>query len=272
MNYQRSTSPRSLHKKWTTLGLTVILETCLTLPAAAQLLVIPPEQIAGPWELTRGSGVDGIFVMIYRQPSSTPPRESIQVRIHHRSRGSESREWYVVSRDPDSAGRFDGKTLHVPLLTVTFDPDAAHWTGEWLLGGERRTVVLERPQPPNSVTSNALCGNWQAVSDGAHLVSETDGSRSAAATSIFMHIVQSSDGNLTAWMDWVDAIVLEHVESATYGRSMKVISADPNDVTLQNESSNYSELGRFAGVLSDDGNVLRGSWNGSAPGTFRRIQ
>jgi hypothetical protein len=248
-------------KAWILLGLIGILETFLSIGGHGQPLVTPAAQMAGPWELTRPSGVDGIFVMTYR--SSAAP-ENVQVRVYRRRAGGESGGWYVVSPVKDSAvASFDGKVLRVLGLTAIFDPDAKRWTGEWLLEGERRTVVLERPHPPSGVASNPLCGDWEALPDG---------SRWSSATSIRVHVVQSLDGSLTAWMDTVNAIIPQRVESETYGRSIRVVSADPRNVVLQNESPTFNVRGRFNGVLSDDGKSLMGTWNSSGQESFRRIR
>jgi hypothetical protein len=241
----------------------LIIWACLTVSPHAQSVTTRPEQLAGPWEMATPSRVDGIFLMIHR--SSAQP-ESIQVRVYHRSEGSESGGWYVVSPvTSDAAARFDGTNLHVFPVTVTFDLNAAHWTGEWILGGQPRRVVLERPRLLEGSTPSPLSGVWENVPD-------TTRPQPTPATSVRIHIVQSADAVLTAWMDIVSVVVPQRVESETRGRSMKVESADPANVILQNLSPTFSRLGRFTGALSDDGNSLTGTWNGSAPMSFRRIR
>jgi hypothetical protein len=78
MNSQRFAPVRSQLNSWTNLVLATILEACLSGPVAAQALVPHPEEMAGPWELTSASGVHGIFVMIYQQPSVTPPGKAFR--------------------------------------------------------------------------------------------------------------------------------------------------------------------------------------------------
>jgi len=252
----------------------LIVWACLPVSPHAQSVTTRPEQLAGPWEMATPSRVDGIFLMIHR--SSAQP-ESIQVRVYHRSEGSESGGWYVVSTvGSDAAARFDGTNLHVFPVTVKFDPNAAHWTGEWILGGQPRRVILERPRPAAGSTPSPLCGDWEGAPDTTRpqwssAERFTDTGRSSAS-SVRIHIVQSADAVLTAWMDIVGAVVAQRVESETDGRSMRVESADPTNVILQNLSPTFSRLGRFTGVLSDDGNSLTGTWNGSAPMSFRRIR
>jgi hypothetical protein len=139
------------------------------------------------------------------------------------------------------------------------------WTGAWSLNGQTRQVVLERPHPANGVTLNPLCGNWEGLLD------TTPGSPSFH---IRVHIVQSSDGAVTAWMDTELVIIAQRIEDHRYGRSLKVISADPMSVILQNQSTGNFQVrfNLFSGVLSDDGNTITGSWNNRpARQAFRRI-
>jgi hypothetical protein len=128
----------------------------------------------------------------------------------------------------DAAARFDGTNLHVFPMTVKFDPNAAHWTGEWMLNGQTRKIVLERPRPAEGSKPSPLCGDWESVPDttppqSAPAERFTDTGRSSA-TSVRIHIVQSADAVLTAWMDILGAVVAQRVESETDGRSMKVES------------------------------------------------
>lgn len=187
-------------------------------------------------------------------------RKTIQVRLYHRREGHETGGWYVVSPPRDVAVEFDGRLLDVSGLTATFDQDAARWTGEWVLDGQTRQVVLQRPHAAKGVSLNSLCGDWEGLPEAT------------PAPSIRIHIVQSWDGALTAWMDSLRVVIAQRYESQRYGRSLKVISADPMSVILQNEAPNFQALGRFSGLLSHDGNTITGHWNGSsALRTLRRM-
>jgi hypothetical protein len=140
-------------------------------------------------------------------------------------------------------------------LTATFDQDAAQWTGTWLFDGQTREVVLERPHPAKGVTLNQLCGDWEAALDAK------------SPTSIRIHIAQSSDGTLAAWMD-----ALSVVQDQNYGAPWTVISANPMSVILRTEAVANAQLRQFSGVLSDDRNNITGHWNESpTSATFRRI-
>jgi hypothetical protein len=223
------------------------------------LTITRPELLSGRWEFANPSGVDGILVMIDQGRVRGLPRETVQVRIYHRKDGLETSGWYVVSPGRDGAAQFDGRRLVAAGLTATFDADTVRWTGEWVIDGDRRQVVLQRPRAAKGVSLNSLCGVWEALPEPA------------PAPSIRIHIVQSSDGVLTAWMDSGVAI-REDTQSRHFGRSIRVISADPKSIVLQNEAPAYQNLGRFSGVLSSDGNALTGQWNDrSTLWTFRRI-
>lgn len=250
---------RSQDRKWILLGLFVCC--CVSGSARAQPRVAQPDQLAGPWEVTGSSSVDGIFVMIYRSSS----RQSIQVRVYHRKGGHETGAWHVVNQVEDTAApRFDGTNLRLRELTATFDSNAKHWTGEWILDGHTHNVVLERPHAAKGSPLNRLCGDWQTLPDTRP--------RWSSAPSVQIHILQSSDDGLTAWMDIATSILPERLKSETFGRSMKVVSADPKNVVLQNESPKFEVRGVFTGVLSDDGNILSGTWNGRGAESFHRIR
>jgi hypothetical protein len=254
-----SAMPASWATKSTPLCLATTLAICFLVPAHAQVVTARPELVSGLWELATASGVDGILVMIAQGKTNGLTRETVQVRVYHRKDGHETGGWYVVSPPRDGAAQLDGRRLRVGDLTATFDPDTVRWTGEWVIDGQRRQIVLQRPHPAKGVPLNRLCGDWEALADPP------------PAPSIRIHIVQSSDGALTAWMD-SGVLIRERYESQHYGRSLKVISADPKRIILQNEAPTFQALGRFAGVLSHDGNSITGQWNDRpALRTFRRI-
>lgn len=239
---------------------TATLAICLTVPAHGQEIIARPEPLSGSWEIADTSGVHGILVMISQSTSDGLTRQTVQVRLYHRKDGRGTWQWYVVAPPRDGAGQFDGHRLIVAGLTATFDPETVRWIGEWVLDGHSRLVVLERPHPANVVPLNSLCGDWEASSERP------------PTQSIRIHIAQSVDGALTAWMDR-DQVMTQRVQSHYYGRSMKVISLDPKSIILENEAPNSQFFGRFTGALSSDGNTIAAQWNGRpAPWIFRRIR
>jgi len=237
----------------------VILSRALSVSAQEPPAISLPERLAGPWEVAGPSSVDGIFMMIEGWQKQT-----IQVRVYHRKPSGGSAGWDSIGSTPGAS--FDGTNLRLLGLTATFDPTAARWTGEWVLEDQTRKVVLERPHPAKGWTPNPLCGDWEKVSD----TTQPPGS---PTTSLVLHILQSQDGEFTAWMNIHYVIVPQRYESKTFGQSMKVESADPGNLVLQNESGIYQKArDRFTGALSHDGNSLTGTWNGRARESFRRIR
>ena len=246
--------------KSTLLRVMAVLTVCLAGPAHGQVTVATPALLSGTWEVETASGIHGILMMVDQGRTSGRTRETVQVRVYHRKDGRGTGGWYVVSPSPDESAQFDGRRLVVAGLTATFDPDTLRWTGEWVLDGDRRHVVLQRPRPAKGALLNNLCGVWEVLTEPA------------PARSIRIHVVQSSDGVLTAWMD-SGVVITDGTQSQHFGRSMAVVSADPKDIVLQNEAGTYQALGRFAGVLSSDEKTMTGRWNGRPPlWTFRRIQ
>ncbi len=245
------------------LYLTAALSVCCVATGHGQVFATRPALLSGPWELVSASGVDGIFVMVHKRMTGGTTRETIQVRVYHRKDGDETWGWHVVSPPKSTAVEFDGRRLRVAGLTATFDQQTARWTGTWSLDGQTRTVVLERPGAAKNRTSSPLCGTWEGLPDPT---------LNLASNSVRIHIVQSSDGALTAWMNTTRVIIDQRFGSEAYGQSLKVVSTDPANVILQNESRIYQTLGRFSGALSNDGNSMTGTWNGfPARYTLRRI-
>ena len=241
------------------LGLATVLAICALVPMHGQVITDRPEQLSGRWELASASGVDGILVTISRGRTGGLMKETVQVRVYHRKDGYESGEGYAVFPPRYAAAQFDGHRLSAGGLTATFNSDPVGWTGEWVLDGEKRQVVLQRPHPAKGMPLHSLCGNWEELPDATSLLW------------IRIHVVQSWDGALTAWMDH-GRFITEGYEDQRYGGSFKVISADPKSIILQNEASTFQTLSRFTGVLSNDGNTITGQWNGrSALRTLRRI-
>jgi hypothetical protein len=256
----RSMMSSSGATKSTLLCVTAALAICLTDPAHGQVTIARPGLLSGRWEFANASGVDGILVMIDQRRSDGLTHETVQVQVYHRKGNRGTKGWYVVAPPRDGAEQFDGHRLIVAGLTATFDSDGLRWTGEWIVDGNRREVVLQRPHPAEGVSLNSLCGDWEGLP------------QAPPASSVHIHIAQSSDGALTAWMD-SRVFIRERDQSQHYGRSMEVVSADPKSIVLQNEAPTYQALSRFTGVLSSDGNSITAQWNGrSAPWTFRRIR
>jgi hypothetical protein len=230
-----------LDRFWWTLAAAILVVS----PADAQRPVVRPELLAGPWETTTPSGTYGIFVKI-------DTRQSIQFLVYRRQDGQESSffwGWYDESGSVSPI--FDGQRLRTTgadrrvQLDVRFQPEMDRWTGTWWLDGETRNVVLEPPSPAPGSQVSALRGDWESVPDQTQ-------PRIAFTT---IHIAQSSDGALTAWMDQTEA----GTDQRHLGRLLRIISADPSNVVME-EDTGVCCPGRFAGVVSGDGSSLSGRW------------
>jgi hypothetical protein len=258
-----------LDRFWWTLAVAILVVS----PADAQRPVVRPELLAGPWETTTPSGTYGIFVKIdtYAQGSQERQiitRQSIQFRVYRRQDGQEtSFLWGWYDESGSASPVFDGQRLRTGpdgrvQLDVRFQPEMHRWSGTWWLDGETRNVVLEPPNPAAGSQVSALRGDWESVPDQPQ--------PGIAFTTI--HIAQSSDGALTAWMDQTQA----GADQRHLGRLLRIISADPSNVLMEEETGVCCP-GRFAGVVSGDGSSLSGNWTSlnNVQGTrqsFRRQQ
>jgi hypothetical protein len=207
-----------------------------------------PESMAGAWETTTPSGTHGMFLHISTHARGPAERQTItertaDIRLYHRTAGREGGGWY---RD----GRFDGERLRVAGLDVAFDADRLRWSGTFTIDGEARSVLLERPRPPAGSGSCPVCGDWERVPESTPF-----------STPTWLHIMQSSDGALTAWMDRILGVVDQR-----HGEPLEVLSADSSQVTLALVSAGSNA--RFNGRLSDDGSTLSGRWDNGA-GSYR---
>jgi hypothetical protein len=219
---------------------------------------VQPELFSGEWETTTASGVHGIHLLIrtYGGPQTFPP-QSISIRVYHRQNGQEKWGWWGDNGSVSPV--FDGARLRVRDLDVTFDSQTRRWTGTWLLDGESKTVVLEKP----TCQSHPLCGTWE--------------SRGLSGI-IRLHFVQSTDGDLTAWMDqfflntWMDKT---WIQSQTHGLHLRITSAEPSNLGIEVMAAGGFPA-RFTGRLSDR-YTLEGNWAARDPGmdtreTFHRVQ
>ena len=170
------------------------------------------------------------------------------IRVYQRKSG---RETWGCDRDDG----FDGERLRVAELNATFDLDERQWSATWSLDDETPDVVLERPRPADRSKSSPLCGEWEGQPRASTFPAPTR-----------LHVVQSSDGTLTAWMDRMLVVTDQR-----HGELLAILSADPLNVTFELVSSTGIHY-RFSGNVSNDGLTLSGHWNGlSASGNCRRV-
>jgi hypothetical protein len=266
------TAPRM--RTWT---LTAVLWGCLFCVAVqGQRPIAQPEVLAGPWEVTDASGIDGIFLDLSTHARGTAEQpvitsQSISIRVYHRKKGHETWGWYSAATSAgtaDAGTMFDGRHLRIEndrvglFLDVSFDAGAHLWTGTWARDGQPRDVVLERPHPPGSAPS-PFAGEWEGFQGAPGL---QQGNR--------LHIAQSSDGTLTAWLDRVIALIDQR-----HGELLSVESSGHDTITLETTNAAGVRDG-YHGMLSEDGSTVAGSWRGpsgsgrtfNASTSFRRIR
>jgi hypothetical protein len=235
-----------------------------------------PELIEGPWETESASGIDGIFLTIV----TGSDWQTIDIRVCHRD--AEKGTWgYFGTNEKAAAGSygqqenrsftlFDGSHLRIHFVDVTdlkpFDLDVifssgSHQTsGTWSRPDQPTShVVLKRPEPKPGITPNPFTGDWATVSRSAEVASGT------------IHIRQSSDGNLSAWLDRAIA-----PGDRRNGEFLQVLSAVTPELDLE-RPGDIGPSYRYHGNLSVDGQRLTGAWaenSGArlnAPDTFSKV-
>jgi hypothetical protein len=200
--------------------------------------VATPQTIVGPWETAIGSNIDGIFVSTVSNGQS-PSTQELQLRLSYRGDGAVQTAWYTTR---DRRAEFDGAHLRVAGLDVRLLADPPRWTGTWLLKEQKRPVVLERPHPAKGATMSAFCGDWEGV---AEQPLQTFGR---------LHLRQSVDGFLTAWLDH-SLDPTEHRD----GEPLTVVSAVGPLLRLASEGTPGAPY-EYSGTLAASGLRLDGSW------------
>jgi hypothetical protein len=236
-------------------------------------LVAKPELIAGAWEIGRPDGVDGIFVSIRTHvqdvaDQSGTSSQNVHIRVYHREASNETGGWYTAGTSEPAV--FDGERLRLravsdgPVIDVTFDSEKQRWIGRWTRGGKSQDVILERPHAADSASMNDLLGDWEGMSDPAHLYH----------ASTRLHIYKSRDGALSAWMDRIIAPIDQR-----HGELLNVAASENRGIILTTTAPAGMTY-RFRGALSVDGSTLNGMWQSetgtggtlNAETSFRRIR
>jgi hypothetical protein len=255
--------------------LTAVVWSCLMCaPAQGQQPIAHPELVAGPWEVTAPSGIDGVFLHLSTHARGTADepvitRQSVSIGVYHREHGDQTWGWYSPMRSDaaDAPCVFDGRRLHIRndpiglLLDVTFDAATQRWTGAWLRDGQRREVVLERPHPPPHVAPNWFTGDWDGLPEDSGPDRRTR-----------LHVAQSSDLAFTVWMDRVMMLVDQR-----HGERLTLESLDAVAITLETNAAGLRD--RYRATRSADGSMLVGDWLGivgssrsfNASSRFRRM-
>jgi len=129
---------------------------------------------------------------------------------------------------------------------VTFSSSSHEWSGTWSRPSQTSNVVLRRPEPKSGLTPNPLVGDWVTISSNYYVASGS------------LHIRQSSDGTLSAWLDRVIAS-----SDRRNGEFLQVHSAAASQLELERPGDTGPSY-RYRGSLSDDGQMLMGEWAGNS--------
>jgi hypothetical protein len=246
-----------------------------------------PELMAGAWEFVGDSGIDGLFFQIKTFSHRADERQEITIRVYHRQNGKEDWGWFDADDKATAEsynlnyGRafalFNGERLRIHYdypgglkpfdLDVTFSSDTEGWTGTLSRSGASLNVVLGQPSPAAGVTRNPFVGDWLGTSSSGDPVTGD------------LHIRESSDGALSAWLNtkvsFPDTTRQSVDGGQTLGEWLGVDSA--NDTRIRFEPSNdAAPFFQYTGDLSAQGRTLTGSWDGSlgmrpiAPDKFLR--
>lgn len=235
-----------------------------------QILSTNPELIEGTWETTGASGIDGIFLTI----ETGLNWQTINIRVYHRVNGRETWGYFAVRekatsesyrlQDGHSFTLFDGTHLRIHFVDVTylqpfdldltFSSNTHEWLGTWSRPGQPPKVTLRRPEPKSGFPANPFVGDWATPS---------------AKNSL--HIRQSIDGALSAWLDRSFAS-----SDQRNGELLYVLSPTPPELNLE-RPPDVGPAHRYHGTLSDNGQTLTGDWSDegfgglNAPDRFQKV-
>jgi len=259
----------------------------------AQVPTEQPELIEGPWEVATATGIDGIFFELVTSTSGTTGGEqfnwqTINIRVYHREGGKETWGYFAIEEkaspesysleDGHSLTLFDGERLRIHFvdvtdlkpfdLDVTFSATARAWTGTWSHFGQSSRVVLKRPQGNPDVAVSPFVGDWAGESSTKHLAPGS------------LHVRQSADGALSAWLDRTISGYDPGTRSMHSDRrngEFLGVSAVTSTGFLLGTSHGGGIPAYYRGTLSEDRQLLTGSWMAegggglNAPDRFRQV-
>jgi hypothetical protein len=234
-----------------------------------------PELIEGPWETTGASGIDGIFLTI----ETGSDWQTINIRVYHRDKGRESWGYFATNektttesykmQDDHSFTLFDGEHLRIHFteiteiqpfdLDITFSSTSHEWSGTWSHSQQTFHALLKRPEPNTGVMPSVFVGDWTGESTKPYLACGS------------LHIRQSSDGTLSSWLDRVIAS-----SDRRNGELLRVYSVTASGLLLERRGE-IGPSSHYRGILSDDRQVLTGTWTQTgggelnAPDKFRKL-
>jgi len=243
---------------------------------SAKIATSNPELIGGPWETTITTGIDGIFITTV----TGSDWQTLSIRVYHRDGGKENWGYFGTNEkakaqaykleDDHSFTLFDGKHLRIHFADVTdlkpfdldlsFSPASHEWLGTWSRSHETYNVALRRPEPKSGASPNPFVGDWMADPRNAYVAAGS------------LHIRQSSDGTLSAWLDRVIAST-----DRRNGEFLQVRTATASELDLERSGEPTGPAYRYHGSLSAEGQMLTGEWAENygarlnAPDKFRKM-
>ena len=229
-------------------------------PLQAQISASEVEAVEGPWECRTPGGVAGIFVTAVTLRTS----QSISIRVYQRQAGQEHSGYFSPTGDSDGSTDWAGKHLVIHFedkaelpqfdLDIKFDPVTLRWAGLASLCEVSQVAVLDRPRPRDGVQSSLFVGDWDGYQDPTAKFHGASGS---------LHIRQSYDGELTAWLDRR----LTEFDQRN-GELLIPMSATGSAIVLRFASGNPGPQYRYEGMLSADNKNISGEWLGGFGGTL----
>jgi hypothetical protein len=287
------------------LRITCVLSTSMLFSVAQGAAQIPtehPELIAGPWEVANASGIDGIFFEIVTSSNGPTGHEqfdwqTMNIRVYHREGEKETWGYFGTKdkaspqsysmQDDHSFTLFDGERLRIHFIDTTdikpfdldinFSPTPPEWSGTWSHSGQNMHVVLKRPEPNPRDRLRVFVGDWagESVPNSPHYFAPGS-----------LHIRQSFDGVLSAWLDrtisGTDPRTRSIHNDQRNGEWLKVVpfvdfssSVTVSGLVLETTNPMWPPS-QFRGNLSEDHQVLTGTWERpgggrlNAPDRFRR--
>jgi len=178
---------------------------------------------------------------------------------------------------PDIPTQFDGQRLRINfsdttdlkpfVLDITFSPSKNIWTGTWSRAGQTFDVVLERPSTNGFLKPSGFVGDWE-------------GETNISGETRSLHIRESQDGILSAWLDRTTSGTdprTKTVNSNQRNGEFLRVYAMPSEGIILEIATAVAPIYRYRGRLSEDQQAITGSWSDgsggglSAPEKFRRV-
>ena len=229
----------------------------------SEMAVTHPESFAGPWETREAkSGVtDGVlFWATTELRQSAEYLTQLQIKVYHREGGAVKEGWFTANEGAGTT--WDGKHLRLKFqsvvaedvaldLDLVFDPVQQSWIGTFNRGGTAKQVRLLRPGALAKPQSRFV-GEWFL-----HL----DSARRIPYSATCIHVSETGDGALVAWLDSKSPRVINGPMHNEYGREYDVQDATFDSISLTASSSKwFGNRVSFSGTLSPDGSQLEGRW------------